>query len=235
MKFFKPMLLICALLLIAPVVFAAENSLETDTVAEVIEAGGYVYLKLEDRDAWIATSPFAVSVGDQIEYVPGMEMTNFESKSLGRTFESIFFVQGARLAGQGTEQATTKQGQGYVAVQPQKTPAAQAPSAGEITPLEAGKTIVQVYAESAQLKEQKISLNARVIKISKNIMGKHWVTLQDGTGTEPDNKLLATTQELVSPGDLVTATGIVRTDIDLGYGYHYKVLLEEATFSPGLE
>jgi hypothetical protein len=41
--------------------------------------------------------------------------------------------------------------------------------------------------------------------------------------------------EMASPGDMVIARGIVRTDIDLGSGYKYKVLLEEVTFSPGFE
>ena len=61
-------------------------------------------------------------------------------------------------------------------------------------------------------------------------LGTVWITLQDGTGTEPDNKILATSQEVVSPGDVVIAKGTVVTDMDLGYGYKYKVLLEETTF-----
>jgi hypothetical protein len=36
---------------------------------------------------------------------------------------------------------------------------------------------------------------------------------------------------MVAPGDLVVASGTIRNDIDLGSGYTYKVLLEEATFS----
>ena len=37
-----------------------------------------------------------------------------------------------------------------------------------------------------------------------------------------------------------TGRGVVnenmgQTDIDLGYGYFYEILLEDATFSPGLE
>jgi len=47
--------------------------------------------------------------------------------------------------------------------------------------------------------------------------------------------LLTTSQEVVAPGDLVIVKGTVATDVDLGYGYEYEVLLEEATFSPGLE
>ena len=103
--------------------------------------------------------------------------------------------------------------------------------AGEITPLKDGKTVAAIFAESADLNEQVISLKARVIKINKAIMGRNWITLQDGTGTEPDNKILATSQEVVSPGDVVIAKGTVVTDMDLGYGYKYKVLLEEATFT----
>ena len=69
------------------------------------------------------------------------------------------------------------------------------------------------------------------MKISQNIQGKNWITLQDGTGTKPDNKLLATSSEIVSPGDLVVVSGILKTDIDIGSGYKYKILLENAAFS----
>jgi hypothetical protein len=110
-----------------------------------------------------------------------------------------------------------------------------APEMGEITPLPGGKNIASIFIESAELNEQTVSLNARVIKVSKNIMGKNWVTLQDGTGIAPDDKLLATSTELPSPGDLVIAKGIVRTDIDIGSGYKYEVLMEEVTFSAGVE
>ena len=116
-----------------------------------------------------------------------------------------------------------------------KPAAAQAPAPGEITPLPDGKTVAAVFTEADQLKEQVVSMNARVVKINRNIMGRNWITLQDGTGTDPDNKLLVTSQEVAAPGDLVIVKGTVKTDVDLGYGYSYKVLLEEATFSPGLE
>ena len=69
------------------------------------------------------------------------------------------------------------------------------------------------------------------MKVSKNILGKNWITLQDGTGTAPENTLLATSAELAEIGDLVTAKGMVNIDVDLGSGYKYKVVLEETTFS----
>jgi hypothetical protein len=61
-------------------------------------------------------------------------------------------------------------------------------------------------------------------------MGKNWITLQDGTGAAPNDKLLATSQEKATLGETVTVQGVVRTDVDLGSGYRYDVLLEEATF-----
>ena len=33
------------------------------------------------------------------------------------------------------------------------------------------------------------------------------------------------------PGEIVTAKGVIRIDVDLGYGYHYETMLEEAAFS----
>ena len=233
MKSLLPLILICALLFDAPLILAADSVPETGTVAETINAGGYTYLRLEEPDKWIAAPTMAVSEGDQIEYSGGMEMKAFYSKALDRTFESIFFVQNVSLAGQDIENMHREAKESYAAKHSMipEPDSVQAPAPGEIPPLADGKTIVALFAESAQLNTQTVSLRARVVKVSQNIMGKNWITLQDGTGTEPDNKLVTTSSELVSPGDLVIARGILRKDVDIGAGYKYKVLLEEATFS----
>ena len=69
------------------------------------------------------------------------------------------------------------------------------------------------------------------MKVSKNIMGKNWITLEDGTGTAPGNKLIATSTSVAEIGTLVTVTGVIHSNVDLGSGYNYKVLLEEASFT----
>lgn len=241
MKFLKSFLLIAVLILNAPALLAAETAPgpSIGTVSETMLSGGYVYIKIEEQDIWIATSPLpqALVAGDQIEYSGGMEMRDFHSKSLDRTFHSIYFIQNVNRAGQSadTMHAAAMKAQAGSAMPLPKPATVAAPLAGEVTRLSEGKTIADVFADSAKLNEQTISLNAKVIKVSKNIVGKNWITLQDGTGTEPDNKLLATSTELVSPGDIVLARGIVRTNIDIGSGYKYKVLLEEVTFSAGLQ
>ncbi len=237
MKPFTTMILNCVLLFNAPSVMAADTSPGTGTVAETIEAGSYTYIRLEEPDRWIATSPMAASKGDQVKFSGGMEMKDFHSKALDRTFDSIFFVQNVSLAGKDIENMHREAKESYGAKHSMipQADSTQAPAPGEIPPLADGKTIADLFAESAQLSEKTVSLRARVMKVSQNIMDKNWMTLRDGSGTEPDNKLVATSSELVSPGDLVIASGILRKDIDIGAGYRYKILLEEATFSQSSE
>ncbi len=234
MKSLISVLLVCFFLLCTTAVTAAETGPATGTVAEKMESGGYVYIRLEDG-TWIAANTFDVSEGDKIQYSGAMEMNNFYSKSLDRTFDSILFVSVAGPAGSTdtAKPAMSTEGHGGtdMPVVP-KAVAVPAPAAGEIAPLAGGKTVAAIFAESGQLQGQVVSLNAKVVKINKHIMGKNWVTLQDGTGAEPDDRILATTQEVVEPGDVVTVKGTVKTDVDLGYGYQYKVLLEESSFTP---
>lgn len=236
MNFLRSMIVVFVFLIYSPLMMAAETGPITGTVAETMESGGYVYIKLEDG-VWIAANKFAVSMGDKIQYSGAMEMNDFHSKSLDKSFDSILFVSSASLVGGGeaAKPAMPMAGHGGTGMQLDKPARAAAPALGDVKPLADGKTVEGVFAESDKLKDQVVSLNARVIKINKAIMGRNWITLQDGTGTEPDNKLLATSQEEVTPGDLVVVKGTVNTDIDLGYGYKYKVLLEESTFSPGQE
>jgi len=232
MKLLKSLVMVCVFLAFTPVTFAAGADAKVGTVAETMQSGGYVYMKFEDGQ-WIAANAFPVSVGDKIQYSGAMEMNNFHSRTLDRTFDSILFVSAAGPANGGVaaQPAMPMEGHGGMG----KPAMADAPSPGDIQPLADGKTVAAIFAESAQLKGQAVSLNAKVIKVSENIMGKNWVTLQDGTGAGPDDKLLATTQETVEPGVLVTVKGTINTDIDLGYGYQYKVLLEEASFTPVTE
>ena len=159
-------------------------------------------------------------------------MRDFHSNSLDRTFESIWFMEKVSTLGNSPEQTQ----QGAAPEQAMELPiipesaAVSSPVAGEIERLEGGRNIAEVQAERLALAGQQVSLRARVVKVSEYIMGKNWVTLQDGSGAAPDDKLIATTTELVAVGATVVATGTVRSDVDIGSGYQYDVLLEDASF-----
>ncbi|MEI6827839.1 MAG: hypothetical protein WCK54_19785 [Desulfuromonadales bacterium] len=77
---------------------AAEETFLTGTVVETMNASGYTYIQLENsgKKAWFAVPSVAVSVGQEIEVQPGMQMGLFSSKSLNKNFESIVFSPGLK-------------------------------------------------------------------------------------------------------------------------------------------
>lgn len=110
------------------------------------------------------------------------------------------------------------------------TPSDATPAAEAITPLEGGVTVGQLYADP-QLDGRKVKLVARVVKVTPNVLGKTWLHVQDGTGdaSRHQNDLVVTTSSQTKIGDVVVLEGLVVRDRDLGSGYRYEVLLEDAT------
>ena len=83
----------------------------------------------------------------------------------------------------------------------------------------------------ATLSGKPVLVHARVVKISKDIMGKNWLHLQDGSGSSADgtHDIVVTTKDVAGVGDVVHVKGIVRTNVDIGGGYNYAVLIEDAS------
>jgi len=68
----------------------------------MLTAGSYTYLLVVEQgnEFWLATAPnFAeeINEGDVVEYVGDVEMQDFHSKALDRTFASIWFVGQIRV------------------------------------------------------------------------------------------------------------------------------------------
>jgi hypothetical protein len=63
-------------------------------VASVIDVDQYTYIEImqEKGTTWLATTKTPVKKGDTIRYDEGVQMTNFYSKTLKRTFPSVKFV-----------------------------------------------------------------------------------------------------------------------------------------------
>jgi hypothetical protein len=76
-----------------------------------------------------------------------------------------------------------------------------------------------------------VQVRGQVVKVNLGIMGKNWIHLQDGSGAAADgsNDILVTTQDKAAIGDIVSAKGTVRTDVNVGPGYAYAVMIENAT------
>lgn len=99
-----------------------------------------------------------------------------------------------------------------------------------IAKADGGKTIAEVFAGKAELVGQKVVIRARVVKANPNIMGKNWLHVRDGSGAEGTNDLTVTTgSAMPKVGDTVIVTGPVVLNKDLGMGYQYEVIIEDAT------
>ena len=80
----------------AQVASTASESNPAGKVIETMNSGGYTYVLLEKegKQTWAAVRKIEVSVGDDIELKPGIDMVNFTSKTLSRTFPYIIFSAG---------------------------------------------------------------------------------------------------------------------------------------------
>ena len=195
-------------------------------VLETQNVEGYTYLRLKTAqgEAWAAVPTTAVKKGAQVTIGNPVVMPNFESKTLKKTFDKIVFGQlvepGAPLASpHGAAPAV---------------PAA-APAAGPVIKVAKAtgadaKTVAEVVTGKAALKDKTVLVRGQVVKVNSGILGKTWLHLQDGSGSAASgtNDILVTTKDAATVGDVVQAKGTVRTDVTVGPGYAYAVLIEDA-------
>jgi hypothetical protein len=219
-------------------------------VLERIEAAPYSYLKLSTAsgEAWAAVPQTTAAVGSEVTVAGAFPMKDFESKTLKRKFDVVYF--GTLDDGGSVAPLAAHAGMGSLppghpgapgssgAMAAQHRAAAAGPSdlkAVKVAKASGpdGHTVAEVYAQRAALIEKTVTIHAQVVKFNAGIMGRNWVHLRDGSGSPDngDNDITVTTQDTVAVGDVVTAKGTVRVDKDFGAGYAYPVIIEEAHVS----
>lgn len=121
------------------------------------------------------------------------------------------------------------------AVPPARTPAQgghsgarQQVKPGEIVRLPDGNTVEECFTLRASLTGKTVKVRGRVVKFTAEVMGSNWVHLQDGSGQPGTNDLTVTTKARVEIGKTITATGRLTYDKDLGSGYFYPAIMEDA-------
>ena len=204
------------------------------TIAETMNSGGYTYALLQtgSKDAWIAANEIAVKPGDRISATIDMPMENFTSKTLNRSFPLIYFVKGVTSNGEAVSASAGPAGTLAMAGSHEPTAAVAAPIVVEpIKPEPGGITIADLWTRRKALAGKTVIVSGKVVKVNNEILGSNWLHLQDGSGTAKDgtNDLTITTSAMVKVGDIVTITGKLATDKDLGSGYAYAVIVENAT------
>lgn len=210
-------------------------------IVETMNSGGYTYILLQTRtkQIWVAISETKVSVGQDVILMPGIELINFKSKSLKRTFESIIFSDGqisqqGSASGQGHSSQDSAHGNADSQRSTAGSKGAMPPSNGIIKVTKAtgsnAYTVAELFEKRSELDKKEIVVRGQVVKVSTQIMRKNWLHIQDGTGDSQNgtNDIVATTMDLPSVGDIVTLKGILYSDKDFGSGYRYNAIIEQA-------
>ena len=191
-------------------------------VLETRHVEGYTYLRLKTAsgEMWAAVPSAQVAKGAMVTVDRPMMMQNFESKALGRRFDRIAFGE---LAG-GKDPGLVG-GPPAVAPVPAGKPIQVAKASGP-----EARTVADIVTGKARLKDKTVVVRGEVVKVNSGILGKNWLHLRDGTGQAADgsNDLLVTTTDSAALGDVVSARGTVRTDVTVGPGYAYAVMVEAA-------
>jgi hypothetical protein len=214
------------------------------TVLETMDSGGYTYVLVEtDQDQrWAAAQQTAVSVGDVVQMGAGAPMAGFTSKTLDRSFDVLYFIDGLQNlsapAGAAT-QGVTAMPEGHPATgmppgHPSVDAAGVAPAAdNSVAALEPGRDIAWVYANKDELAGQQVSLRGKVVKYNEGILGWNFIHLQDGSGEAGDgsNDMTITSKATTAVGETIVVTGTVILDKDFGAGYAFPTMIEDATIA----
>jgi len=198
----------------------------TATVEETMNSGGYTYarVKKDNRTFWIAGPPTELKKGETISFYEQMMMEQFNSKTLKRTFDRILFVSAISKGDTLPKVAAP--------IPNTKASMMEDPPVRELGEAEGRFSVADVYAKAPELAGKTIEVKGKVVKISRNIMARNWVHIQDGSGEGPTSKIVfRTIQEGVVVDDEVVAKGILELDKNFGFNYYYPVIVEDSVFS----
>lgn len=185
---------------------------------ESMDASDYTYINVEEngKQYWVAVPKMQVNIGDKYFFSKSMEMKNFKSETLNRSFESILFVEDFRME---MQQQTGMQ-------HPVPTTAKEGKI--NIQKLKDGKSIAEIFGGMNNLNGKNVKVRGKVMKFNEGIMGTNWIHIQDGTSSQNDYDLLVTSDTPVEVGQIIIAEGMLVTNKDFGSGYSYKALIEKA-------
>ena len=233
---------------------AADGKTFTGTVIETMNASGYTYLLVASGgvQTWVAIPETSVTKGSLVSYYDGMEMSDFTSKTLNKTFARILFSAGLaenpQVAAAPTTPEKAQDDSFAAALQAEQKDGTTLPPTAQVTggsavaiaPLqevsipkakgENGYSVEEIFSKRKELAGKKVRIQGKVVKFNLNIMGKNWVHLQDGSGDPLRNShdLVVTTGATPGMGEVVTMEGILAADKDFGAGYKYSAIVEQA-------
>ena len=195
-------------------------------VLEHLTAPPYVYLRVKTSrgEVWAAVPEAKVENGATVRVYNPMLMTKFESKSLKRTFDEVYFgtLTPADPAATGTaDNPHAGVSQPAAPVNVGKVEKATGPDA---------RTVAELWAQKDALAGKTVTVRGVVVKYNEAVMAKNWIHLQDGSGDAKagTNDVTVTSLDGTAKGATITVTGTVLTNKDFGAGYAYAIIIENA-------
>ncbi len=198
---------------------AIHTGMRTVKVLDKLDAPNYSYILVSENDNefWIAVPTMDVEKGEILYFSKSMEMKNFRSETLDKTFESVLFVDDI-------SKTSIKHEADFTHPEVRTTEKEKI----NITPVSGGKTVEQVYNEKQGLSGKSVTVKGKVVKYNSGILNRNWIHIQDGTGDAGTHDLVVTSNQSTKVGDIITIEGIVTLNKDFGSGYVYDVIIENA-------
>jgi len=201
----------------------AQSSSHKVVVEEVVQATSYTYLKVDEdgKSYWMAIAKRTVEQGETLYYSTALEMKDFESKDLNRTFESIYFVQDI-------SDKPVPVVHGMPKASPNDRKISEKDDKISVEPAMDGISIKELSVNRDSYAGKIVKIRGQVTKFNPAIMGKNWVHIQDGTSDATIHDITITTDDIVKVGEVVTFEGTILLDKDFGAGYSYEIIMEKA-------
>lgn len=155
---------------------------------------------------WVEVPDVGAGVGDYVLLGKGSARQDVEIPELGQRAPQVVDIEHVQVVDEETARRTVS---------------STAPK--DAVPVQT------IYAELDQRADKEIVVYGTVAKATSAV-GSIWVHVQDGTGDAAagTHDLTIQTQQPVSRGQRVAFRGVLRKDVDLGFGYQYDALVEEA-------
>ena len=197
------------------------SSVLSGEILEVLQTPSYTYLRVKDnvQEKWIAVVKMEAEAGKKVYYSRGMEMKNFESKTLNKVFPSVWFVDRASLNSPPTSMPVTHSGN--TSLSAAKAEVSIGKSEGEVS-------VKDLYESPEKYNGKVVTVKGKVTKFNANILDRNWVHIQDGTEFNGKFDLTITTGASVKSGEIVSFTGEIELNKDFGAGYKYDIIMQKA-------
>jgi hypothetical protein len=209
-------------------------------VREVIDVAQYTYLRLgtPQGEVWAAVSRAPVAIDSEVSVENPARMEHFESATLKRTFDVIYFGNLPTSGATGLPEGELPPGHPSIDGAP-TVPVAHgslSPRTPDVPEVEVSRasgsnarTVAELFADSAKLEGQLLRVRGQVVKVTPGVLGKTYLRLRDGSSASPEQReLVVTSQADVQVGIVATFEGKLLTQVDVGIGFRYPILLSDA-------